>query len=74
LDIHFTVGISCERAALLTEKNAAAWHHVLRSPISLHSERPISSLMSCVFDSAESHIFALRVREKLVEVCIAMKD
>jgi hypothetical protein len=38
LDIHFTVGTSCERAAPLAEKNAAARHHVLRSLISLHNE------------------------------------
>jgi hypothetical protein len=37
LDIHFTVGTSCERAAPLAEKNAV-WHHVLRSLISLHNE------------------------------------
>jgi hypothetical protein len=30
LDIHFIVGTSCERAALLTEKNAATRHHELR--------------------------------------------
>jgi hypothetical protein len=41
LDIHFTVGISCERAAPLAEKNAAALHHVLGSLISLHNEHPI---------------------------------
>jgi hypothetical protein len=33
LAIHFTVGISCERAAPLAEKNTAARHHVLRSLI-----------------------------------------
>jgi hypothetical protein len=38
LDIHFTVGTSCESAAPLAEKNAIARHHVLRSPISLHNE------------------------------------
>jgi hypothetical protein len=41
LDIHFTVGTSCERAAPLAEKNAAARHHVLRSLISLHNEHRI---------------------------------
>jgi hypothetical protein len=30
LDIHFTVGMSCERAAPLAEKNAAARHHVAK--------------------------------------------
>jgi hypothetical protein len=38
LDIHFTVGISREKAAPLAEKNAAARHQVLRSLISLHNE------------------------------------
>jgi hypothetical protein len=38
LDIEFTPGTSCERAAPLAEKNAAARHHVLRSLISLHNE------------------------------------
>jgi hypothetical protein len=38
LDIRFTVGTSCERAAPLGEKHATARHHVLRSPISLNSE------------------------------------
>jgi hypothetical protein len=32
LGIHFTIGTSCERAAPLAEKNAAAQRHVLRSP------------------------------------------
>jgi hypothetical protein len=41
LDIHFTVGISCERAAPLAEQNAAARYHVLRSLISLHNEHAI---------------------------------
>jgi hypothetical protein len=40
-DIHFTVLISCERAAPPAEKNAAARHHVLRSLISLHNEHPV---------------------------------
>jgi hypothetical protein len=38
LDIHFTVGTSCERAAPLAEENVGARHHVLRSLISLHNE------------------------------------
>jgi hypothetical protein len=38
LDIYFTVGTSCESAAPLAEKNAAARHHVLRSLISLNNE------------------------------------
>jgi hypothetical protein len=37
LDIHFTVRTSCESAAPLAEKNAAARHHVLRRLISLCS-------------------------------------
>jgi hypothetical protein len=41
LDIHFTVGISCEGAAPHAEKNAAVRHHVLRSLISLHNKHPI---------------------------------
>jgi hypothetical protein len=41
LDINFTVGISCERAAPLAEKNAAARHHVLRSLISMHNEHRV---------------------------------
>jgi hypothetical protein len=41
VDIRFTVGTSCERVAPLAEKNAAARHHVLRSPISLHDEHPV---------------------------------
>jgi hypothetical protein len=41
LDIHVTVGTSCERAAPLAEKNAAVRHHVLRSLISLHNEHRI---------------------------------
>jgi hypothetical protein len=40
LDIHFTVGSSCKRAASLAEKNAAQ-HHVLRSLISLHNEHRV---------------------------------
>jgi hypothetical protein len=43
LDIHFTVGTSCERAASLAEKNAAARHHVLRSLISLYYEHRVYS-------------------------------
>jgi hypothetical protein len=35
LDIHFTIGTSCERAAPLAEKNTAPRHHALRSLISL---------------------------------------
>jgi hypothetical protein len=42
LDIHFTVGTSCERAAPLAKKNAAARHHVLRSLISLHNEHRVA--------------------------------
>jgi hypothetical protein len=38
LDIHFTVGTSCERAVPLSGKNVAAQHYVLRSLISLHNE------------------------------------
>jgi hypothetical protein len=45
LDIHFTVGISCKRAAPLAKKNAAARHHLLRSLISLHNEHPIYDLL-----------------------------
>jgi hypothetical protein len=41
LDIHFTVGISCERAAPLAEKNVAARHHVMRNLISLHKEHRV---------------------------------
>jgi hypothetical protein len=41
LDINFTVGTSCERAAPLAEKNAAAQPHVLRSLISLHNEHRV---------------------------------
>jgi hypothetical protein len=41
LDIDFIVGIPCERATPLAEKNAVAWHHVLRSLISLHNEHSI---------------------------------
>jgi hypothetical protein len=44
LDIHFTVGTSCERAAPLAEKNASARHHVLRSLISLHNEHRVVSV------------------------------
>jgi hypothetical protein len=40
LDIHFSVGISCERAEPLAEKYAAARLYVL-SLISLHNEHPI---------------------------------
>jgi hypothetical protein len=47
LDIHFTVGTSCERAAPLAEKNAAAQHHVLRSLISLHNEHRIPCHTKC---------------------------
>jgi hypothetical protein len=44
LDIHFTVGTICERAAPL----AAARHHVLRSLIRLHNEhRVYASKVSC---------------------------
>jgi hypothetical protein len=35
------LGTSCERAAPLAEKNAAARYHVLRSLISLHNEHRI---------------------------------
>jgi hypothetical protein len=48
MNIHFTVGISCERAALLAEKNAAARHHVLRSLISLNNEHPLCLLFLAV--------------------------
>jgi hypothetical protein len=41
LDIQFAVGTSCERAAPLAEKNAAARHHVLRTLISLHNEHRV---------------------------------
>jgi hypothetical protein len=41
MDIPFTVGTSCERAAPLAEKNVAARHHVLRSLISLHNEHRV---------------------------------
>jgi hypothetical protein len=41
LDIHFTVGTSCERARPLAEKNAAARYHVLRRLISLHNEHRV---------------------------------
>jgi hypothetical protein len=43
LDIHFTVGTSCERAASLAEKNAAARHYVLRS---LHNEHRVFRVVS----------------------------
>jgi hypothetical protein len=50
VDIHFTVGTSCERAAPLAEKNAAALHHVLRSLISLHNEHRVdAALLSANF-------------------------
>jgi hypothetical protein len=52
MDIHFTVGISCERAAPLAEKNADAWYHVLRSLISLHSEHPIEYVAADHIDRA----------------------
>jgi hypothetical protein len=42
LDIHFTVGTCCERAAPLAEKNDAARHQVLRSLIRLHSEHRVN--------------------------------
>jgi hypothetical protein len=42
LDILFSDGTSCEIAASLAEKNAAAWHHVLRSLKSLHDEHRVS--------------------------------
>jgi hypothetical protein len=45
LDIPFNVGTSCERAAPLAEKNAAARHHVLRSMISLHNEYRVQLLL-----------------------------
>jgi hypothetical protein len=41
LNIQFTVGTSCERAAPLAEKNAVARHHVMRSLISLHNEHSV---------------------------------
>jgi hypothetical protein len=43
VDIRFTIGTSCERAAALAEKNAAARHHVLRSLIRLHNEHHVVS-------------------------------
>jgi hypothetical protein len=46
LDIHFTFGTSCERAAPLAEKNAAARHHVLGSLISLHTDHMITVNMT----------------------------
>jgi hypothetical protein len=51
LDIHFTVGTSCERAAPLAEENAAARHHVLRSLISLHNEHRVFS----TYDGYQNH-------------------
>jgi hypothetical protein len=41
LDINFTVGTFCKRAAPLAEKNAATRHHVLRSLMSLHIEHRV---------------------------------
>jgi hypothetical protein len=41
LDIHFTVGISCESASPLAEENAAAHHHVPRTLKSLQDERQV---------------------------------
>jgi hypothetical protein len=41
LGIHFTVRISCERAAPFAEENAAVRHHVLRSLISLYNEHSV---------------------------------
>jgi hypothetical protein len=48
LDIHFTARTSCESAAPLAEKNAAAWRHILTSLISLHNEQRVSlQFISC---------------------------
>jgi hypothetical protein len=41
LDIHFIAETSCERAAPLAEKNAAARHHALRNLISLHNKHRV---------------------------------
>jgi hypothetical protein len=38
LDIHTTVGNSCENEVPLAKKNAVARHHVLRRLISLHND------------------------------------
>jgi hypothetical protein len=38
---HSFYGTFCEGAATLAEENAAAGHHVLRRPISLHSEHSV---------------------------------
>jgi hypothetical protein len=54
LDIHFTVVISCERAASLAEKNSAARHHVLRRLINLHNEHPI-----CIFCKFNKNIWTI---------------
>jgi hypothetical protein len=53
-NIHFTVGISCERAAPLAEKNAAARHQLLRSLISLRNEH---SIYICVLSLYRSLMF-----------------
>jgi hypothetical protein len=57
LDIHFTVGTSCERAAPLAEKNAAARQHILRCLISLRNEHRVAqSLKSANNRSAAQEI------------------
>jgi hypothetical protein len=58
VDIHFTVGTSCERAAPFAEKNAAARHHVLRSLISLHNEHPIDNRVLMEQQAYEKHILS----------------
>jgi hypothetical protein len=41
LGIHFTIGTSCERAAPLAQKNAAARHRALKNLINLHNEHRV---------------------------------
>jgi hypothetical protein len=48
LGIHFTVGTSCERAAPLAEKNAAARHRILRSLINLHNEHRVAESLKAL--------------------------
>jgi hypothetical protein len=54
---------------LVKEDGNGGWQlkENIRKPI-------LSSLMSCVFDSPEVYIFALRVGEKLVDVFIVTKS